>query len=59
MWYPVEHTITEPETPDALGKHALATAREKALVLITDRALNLVAAQVEVERWCGRLLLGW
>ncbi len=56
MWRPIESTIAAPETPAELATYALATAREKALTATDDRLLNLAAAQIEVERWCGRLL---
>ena len=56
MFHAIETIVGEPATPDTLITHALATARESALLTNTSREINLRAAQVEVERWCGRLL---
>ena len=55
MFHTIETIIGEPATPDALITHALATAREEAVQTNVSREINLRAAQVEVERWCGRL----
>ena len=54
----IRATVAAPVVSDAARAHAFALAREKALSTNADRALMLVSAAAELERWIGAAYFG-